>query len=784
MNAPLYLAPLDDNDANNDFSVLTNRENIRNIAKDICDVLHHPVTILDINRLLQKEDNSSFRIESDLECFSLRYACRVLRKCSGLDRCLSCDKFHASFMDTNATAIQQKINNTIYNIPSYFYDEYINNLPKVLTEYNRPIIEYHCPILGYRELLFPIIYSNKMVAALSVGQIVIKEDNERQTVAQIKNNFFGKEENNPERIFGRFIDSYNNTNSEKIDANKILDLIKNSDEMLITLDNILCCNGTDNINHQCFMNFNTIDNYHNFIGTVCVTIDKVEDELKKIANRKRKDYFNRTINEFVDQFFTVYRQKVNEIDTTDKHKKSRYELHQAWIELLNVIEKIKRALNLVDITVFGDGEWVKIIESSKKSVYPKSKNNGKKCNWSYDFSLADSKLHTAYDFVHSINNPEIVGGLTSNVSTDDLLLIVCYDMAIALHVNSLSENIDLYADMAEVIGAGIAKINGVIALCSSNLMRERHVLTLRMNRHESAHISTKLNDNMKRYFPSDGKIFINQSEDKQRLIVTDMKNTIQLISHMASNIGLITGSINEKTIIGKAAPLDVFDLLYKWQIMFRNELKGRNLDIIIIRNYDRENLTGNYMEDGPRNIFIHSELFELLVYNLVDNAVKYAHRGSIIYISWHKKNTHSNTYELAITSYGPHMDDGDSLYELYARGDIAQHQVATGDGIGLYVVKRAAKLLNLSVSHNSQFVSKYHLPLIPWYLNENFDNEKATQKKKEINNYIHDQQSLSNNIINENDYTKITRRDLSKEYLTKRIDRETWITTFSVYVTL
>lgn len=786
MNTPLFLAPLDNSDASEDFSVLTNRDTIKDIAKDICDNLHHPVTVLDINRVSLNEDNSSFRIESDLEHFSLRYACRILRQCAGLERCLSCDKYHAACIDADSNIIEQRIQSITSEIPPHFSDEYNDNLPHVLLNFNRPVMEYHCPMLGYRELLFPINYSDRIIAALFVGQIVIKEDNERKIISRITKSFFSKKENAPDRIFAEFISDYNSTCSKKIDAKTIIDLIHKSDNMLIELDEILSFNrieGQNTNKHQYCMNFNTLEEYYDFIKSVCTEIDKVEDELKTIANIKRKNYFIKTIDNLVDQFFDRYRQNINQLVTTDKQKKSRYELFQAWNELYNVMIQIKSTLNISDITIFGDGEWVKIIESTKKTVYPKPGINSEKNKWSYDFSVANPKLHTAFDFVHTLNNPEILDGLAANIPLDNLIMIVCHNMAIAMQVNNLSKNLDLFKDMAEVIGAGMAKINGVIALCSSNLMRERHVLTLRMNRHESAHISTKLNDNMKRYFANNGKSFINQSEDKQRLIVADMKNTIKLISHMASNIGLITGSINENTIIGKFRHLDVFDLLYKWQIMFRNELAARNLDIKIIRNPDRDNLRSTCIEDGPRNILIHPELFELLVYNLVDNAVKYAHRGSIIYLSWHKKNMHSNIYELTITSYGPCMEEGDSLYELYARGATAQLQVASGDGIGLYVVKRAAKLLNLEVSHKSQFIHKYHLPLVTWYLSESFENDTAMLKKKEINKYIHNQEA-SYDIINENEYTKITRRDLSQEYLIKRIDRETWVTTFSVEISL
>lgn len=215
--------------------------------------------------------------------------------------------------------------------------------------------------------------------------------------------------------------------------------------------------------------------------------------------------------------------------------------------------------------------------------------------------------------------------------------------------------------------------------------------------------------------------------------------------------------------------------------MFRNELKQRNLDIEVIRSFSPLALRNEHY-DAPKHLLINAELFELLVYNLVDNAVKYAHRGSKIYLLWRRGEDH---FELTVSNFGPKMDEGDSLYELYARGDIAQ-KVAAGDGIGLYVVKKITSLLNLNIFHKCVFINKYHIPLMDWFIKEPFSEQsdiekqnsiKAAQKGPEIQPRFKPEL-----IINKSEYTSVTRKDLSKEYLRKRIDRETWFTSFSIVV--
>lgn len=786
LKSPKFLTPIDETNGEDDFSVLTDRATIRNLIENICNTLHHPVTILDFNRLvLENINDNEYRIDSEIEVFSLRYACKLLRQCAGVDRCIKCDKFHASCMDTKAELIKDKINAAIPRKPDFFYEEYVNNLPKVLSEFDRPVVEYYCPMLGYRELLFPINYSGNILGVLFVGQIIVESEGDKERMKKTIDSFFAKSINAPQQIFKRHIE----TSKEKkhdITGDMIVDLIKKSDDILIPFDEILNYDkDAEGVQKYYSKNFKTKADYIHFIEKTCKTIDDIEKKLNAIFYTKQKNYFYKLISQITNVFFKNYSDMSIQIHGTDTHKNRKKELDFVWNELLNIAKNIKETFGFEDITIFGDGNSVNIIETSEKKVYPPRSID--KSEWFYNFSFVDQYLPTAYDYTTSVKKPKILNGLSKNISKDRCVMILFHDMAILIKRKISNHDETLYKILLDAIGDNLSKINNIIALCTANFMKERHVLTLRMNRHESAHISTRLNDSMKRYFANSGKNFIIADSEKQKLVVEDMQNTIQLISHMANNIGLITGSINENNVLEKIKYLDVYDLLYKWQIMFRNELKGRNLDIIILRNSDNDvrnqilQDAQKFYRDGPRYTYINSELFELLVYNLVDNAVKYAHRGSKIYLSWHK--TYNDFDELTVTSFGPQMEDGDALYELYARGSTAQLHVASGDGIGLYAVKRIAQLLKLDVAHTSNYISKYNIPIIPWYIKESFDPSYQEERQNICNFAEQEYREVSSSlIINNNEYTSIVRRDLSKEYLIKRISRQTWNTTFRVRV--
>jgi hypothetical protein len=292
---------------------------------------------------------------------------------------------------------------------------------------------------------------------------------------------------------------------------------------------------------------------------------------------KRKKYFDSIVNSAVNVYLenTARKDILNETDYTLQLK----DLEKAWDCFYEAKEKIKIELGLDDIALFGDGVKTNVIKTMKKKVYFKNPEKlSSNLEWEYDFSKLEKKHFTNTPLI-SLKDSSIFDGLCDNVNKANVILLVYPDVAILLKVKDLEKHSDVYTQMAECIGKGFAHIYSDIALRAANFMKERYLFTLRMYRHESAHISTRLSDNIIAYFNPGVPKFLRQHLDKQDHIINDMKGAILLISNMADNIGVITGSINENTIEGKEKRVDVINLLNKWQVMFRSVLHGRNLDI-------------------------------------------------------------------------------------------------------------------------------------------------------------------------------------------------------------
>lgn len=58
----------------------------------------------------------------------------------------------------------------------------------MVTRSGRTFLEYDCPLLGYRELLFPIFFEDRVVAAIFIGEICL--EGQRDLVATIQSRFF------------------------------------------------------------------------------------------------------------------------------------------------------------------------------------------------------------------------------------------------------------------------------------------------------------------------------------------------------------------------------------------------------------------------------------------------------------------------------------------------------------------------------------------------------------------------------------------------------------------
>lgn len=767
LDDPKYLAPLDDSDGADNFEVLMSKDELKTLTKEISTAIRHPVTIIDANRITRDVDPEKIRTNSDAEYFSLRNSCRLFRHSAGSEECHKCDHEHAQeFMKyleqyfKNETEEHEKLK----EITDFNYEKERGNLRyfKVWNfeenkYFSRPVCEYDCNMLGYRELIFPLFYgkTGKVLGILFVGQSVVKSEKDEKYVRKTKREYFASK--NLSELFRQ----------SEHEPEKIKNWIINADKRFGDFENLFgkTQNTEDGYSKDRTMAFSDMNEYKRFISDVCSYLRGVERRILEKNKEKRKKYFRRVSERIVDNYFDKL---IREKALLSNDSNNNVELQAAWNQLDYAAESLKSLLGIENIFIFGDGPHPVIAENKKKKIY----NNQFLDNITFDFNMLKELGNDT--FYTSFKYPALLKGLESDIEIQNHFIISFSDVALLFCVDKLIGVKEIYKGMAGVIGAQFVRIHSYIARVNSEFMQEKIKLTLRMNRHETAHISTRLKDDIDWYFSDDGQAFTRLRPEKQAHVVEDIRNTTRLLSNMANNIGVITGSINKDNINNKFETLDINDMLNKWRVMFNDRLKQRNLSLEVGEP--------EYGLRGQSHIRTVPDLFELMIYNLVDNAVKYAYRGTNIYMYWERCKEGN---KFTVVDFGTEAKKDDNIYKLYVRGQADTSKKVDGDGIGLYSVSRICKLLGCTIDFDSEKISDYNLPLIEWYEKEFKTSIKREEKVKKYSQYLRDfDDELKCDVINTYHETAISDYDydVTAEYLEKKINNSIYRTVFTVKV--
>ncbi len=84
----------------------------------------------------------------------------------------------------------------------------------------------------------------------------------------------------------------------------------------------------------------------------------------------------------------------------------------------------------------------------------------------------------------------------------------------------------------------------------------------------------------------------------------------------------------------------------------------------------------------------HPELSKQIFLNLIDNAVKYCDKGTVVKISTHRQNQDKNICVI-VESVGSQIEHNDieRIFKVGERGENAKNILASGTGLGLFICK-------------------------------------------------------------------------------------------------
>lgn len=132
--------------------------------------------------------------------------------------------------------------------------------------------------------------------------------------------------------------------------------------------------------------------------------------------------------------------------------------------------------------------------------------------------------------------------------------------------------------------------------------------------------------------------------------------------------------------------------------MFSSQVMDSHKDIYYEQNED-------YVEANIDAKYLNHALF-----NLLDNAIKYGYEGSVIRINMNVDREESLLF-VEFVSYGIEVEEGDRIYQLFERSEQAA-KIASGTGIGMYIVKKICEAHGGEVTHQSEKLSDYNIPVL------------------------------------------------------------------------
>jgi len=699
--------------------------------------------------------------------------------------CKACDQYHYELLKS----IKEKTNFKNKK-PDFFAAEYMN--PNIISNETKDIdyLEYRCSVNGYTELLFSIYIEGVFLGAVFVGQILRENDTEMQ---RIFNNFLS---NHPDKL----LENIPSKDRSKHLRNRI-DLLRKMRKAEINEpyndeDSLISCL-TDYPN-----NILNETEYKKLVQDSIICVQELVSELKDIIRKKRE----RKIREVLDELSKKADEMCSETDRNplsikmvDNYEKvlCQYftdEMRQFGVKSIRILGLKKNPMITSEnhmkliLSNFSDEKDIdKILEFENLDNYNKYTGIKKIHPWEPICSVEDGKQKFTELFFNLFRSePEQNTSKNKlHITMNSHMVLLYQTWCVLIEADDIKSRLDIYSSLLKEFKGLITTYLSRYEIRLSKFVTDKYMLTLRLYRHECAQIASAINarnnndyrklvdkitkikenlvninvakDNLaKDNFSKTFIDFVSHIRDKNlQAVCDDVDANVKLIIHMADTIGLITERINRNNLDRHEKRSDFAlgrDIVTKWEKAYQNELKQKERNTRIkITNCNRRlyfNKNTNILEEKEeRDIYHRRRLIDMVIYNLIDNALKYSHWGTNIYISIADENTReSSEFPIIIENYGTYIEPEPEAFKLYYRGNKQGEEtpLVDGDGLGLYIVKTISEILDLNITYKCDDIDKptamYNIGLMDEYIKRG-ENRKYAE-------YLKDERKLKNNLYN------------------------------------
>lgn len=736
----------------------------------VCGTLNYATTIIEFKpntpdggKFKSKDMVKLCRNDSQLAHISHKRVCQNIHTCLGNMRCYMCDDLLARLFEnadtkedphTKIVKVDKKsIEENIYasfkksKAGKSFYANYPHIIPVPEDDFLHGHVRTVCPMSGYIELAFPIVVYNRIIGVLFVGQISLKsrQDDEKNIrraflispdihkelqgyLNEIKSEGCSSKLNTVDKIINYLVDSP----EDKVD--NYFPITMDNDEK-----NAIIKPGERPVFNDSYGNPNEYEAFINGNGEqkgIIHSIKDLETLLENELKRVREKYVRYNIEQARVGFYKERQDMEHEDILSGKS------LQDFWKLPREVMGKLVDSLDILCIAILGMPEITPVDLSNKPLEETLStKSRLETLLLCSNFNSANTparKNDICFNLPETIVN-EIPESPTIYYNDSEMHKGVAYADELITNAMKRLNNIchllyfpmigkkelpiisivfyraDMPHEIAKMVTNNLQYLLTSIFYVFSSIVgytaESRSENTMILYRHETSQVAAGIDSINSLYLDPDSKLRINIYRNKRgrRDIYQNINRFTLLLSSMSQRIKIIQGRHELKKENFK--PINIIEEIFEnWTNAYSSTKEARYLKF-------------DMPEEDPDNdlrpmIVSDKVLLNQIVFNLFGNAVKYAYRGTTIYLDYSRPFEESSEKKITIKDYGIGINtkDTEELYKLYYVEDHAKKLSDNSNGIGLYVVKRVVELLHGNKNHSSNPVSSFVIPYMEPFL--------------------------------------------------------------------
>jgi hypothetical protein len=599
-------------------------------------------------------------------------------------------------------------------------------MPDVVLHPKEPIIYYTCPYSSFFEIIFPVFYEKQVIGCVMIGGVCIG-GNDYKT---IYNNFLS--------IISKEASEISSEKLNKLQKAIIFDLKKDKEKNQLIIDSYQN-DGAEIVKK--IKSSKQIDcAYKDSLELIKKHISNFEERYSKRVELLWYSYITQEFNNIKLDFYDKAHSQSSDL----RNNKKKFTVKN----LSNIIEE---KLKYIAYKFFENNDFIRIFgredfsrtELKLLAASDRDENN-KFENFIFDLDKIPSQIINAKKSISNkelfdiIDTKELEKGIRvkldqgyQDVKIGDDEIIRYYPtlspkvtFVIWKRYNAENKQIGQYSILKNALLDFYTYIAATYATLWGSQTDKRLEDTIRIARHESHQIMTKIKDSLLTNF-----------DNINRLKEITVNNTLhKKVNDIFIYLDLLRFTLEKSSFLFRKKDLtiveiDLYDTFNKALNLFRSqiELKGLWLSYPKFEYLSKVALKADKIQ------------FEHVINNLIDNAVKYCYRGTQIVIEVSETDQYNI---LTVVSYGPKINKLNEIFELYQRDT----ENVEGEGIGMYLAREIIQAHGGNINAVSTEQSLLNIPCIENYI----ENKSFFKKSLSFNEIDEIENTIANNYSESN----------------------------------